>query len=306
VTVLFHSPVDVEPGRRSIALGTFDGVHLGHQRVIRAAVDHAHALDATSLVATFHPRPVSVLHPQRAPEALATLDRRIALIEACGVDEIVVVPFTQGLAALTPERFATTILVGRLGAIEVSVGQNFRFGRGRSGDVNGLRSLGAELGFGVTTAPMVEVDGEPVSSSRIREAVGTGQVEQAGGMLGRPFALEGVVVRGDGRGRELGVPTANLGMDDRYIVPAEGVYAGDAVLDGGRRFRAAISVGTNPTFDGERAVRVEAHLLRFSDDIYDAPISIEFRHFLRGQVAFSSVDELVRQMQEDIAASDRS
>jgi riboflavin kinase / FMN adenylyltransferase len=303
VTVLYHSPVDVEPGRRSVALGTFDGVHLGHQRVIRAAVEHAHALGATSLVATFHPRPVSVLRPDRAPEALATLDRRIAIIESCGVDEIVVVPFTQGLASLTPERFASTILAGRLGAVEVSVGQNFRFGRGRAGDVNGLRALGSELGFGVTAAPMVEVGGEPVSSSRIREAVRAGEVEVAAAMLGRPFALEGVVVRGDGRGRELGVPTANLGMDDRYIVPAEGVYAGDAML-GERRFRAAISIGTNPTFDGERDVRIEAHLLRFSEDIYDAPISIEFRRFLRGQVAFASIDELIRQMREDIAASD--
>jgi riboflavin kinase/FMN adenylyltransferase len=304
MTILYNSPVDVEPGRRSVALGTFDGVHLGHQRVIRAAVEHAHALDATSLVATFHPRPVSVLFPQRAPEALATLDRRIATIESCGVDEVVVVPFTQGLAGLTPERFAFDILVGRLGAIEVSVGQNFRFGRGRAGDVNGLRALGEELGFGVTAAPLATVAGEPVSSSRIREAVRAGDVIAAAEMLGRPFALEGVVVRGDGRGRELGVPTANLGMDDRYIVPAEGVYAGDAVVGDGRRYRAAISVGTNPTFDGARDVRVEAHLLRFDDDIYEDPISIEFRRFLRGQVVFASIDELVRQMREDIAACD--
>jgi riboflavin kinase/FMN adenylyltransferase len=294
----------LEPEPRAVALGTFDGVHLGHQRVVRTAIEHARLLGARSAVATFHPRPVSVIVPDRAPESLGTLDRRLSLLSAAGPDDVVVVRFTPALAELSPERFADEVLVGRFGAVEILVGQNFRFGKGRRGDVNMLRALGEIRGFGVTVTPLHEIDGAPVSSSRIRDLIRRGDVEGATRLLGRPPSMEGVVIRGDGRGRELGVPTANLGLEHGFVQPAEGVYAGDVVLGDGRRFRAAISVGTNPTFDGVREIRVESHILRFDEDIYGVELRVEFRRFLRGQWRFESIDELIHQMREDIAACD--
>ncbi len=290
--------------RRAVALGTFDGVHLGHRRVVEIAVEHARHLDARAAVATFHPRPISVLVPERAPDSLITLARRLELLAAAGAEDVLVIEFTPALAALSPEEFTDRVLVAELGAVEVIVGRNFRFGRGRSGDVNALRTLGDQRGFGVTVAPLYEVDGSRVSSSRIRELVRLGDVEGAGRLLGRPPSVEGQVGTGDGRGRELGVPTANLELEPGLVRPAEGVYAGDAVLADGRSFRAAISIGSNPTFIGVDEVRVEAHLLAFDEDLYGAPLRVEFRRYLRGQRRFATVDELVRQMREDIVAAD--
>jgi riboflavin kinase/FMN adenylyltransferase len=290
--------------KRSVALGTFDGVHLGHRRVIQTAIDRAAALGVRSAVATFDPRPVSVIVPERAPDSLTSLPRRLELLREAGVDDVLVINFTLELAARTPAEFADEILVGQLGAVEVVVGQNFRFGHRRAGDVDMLRELGEERGFGVTVAPLFEFDGEPVSSSRIRELIRLKYVEDAARILGRSPELEGEVVRGDGRGRELGVPTANLGLSGRYVQPAEGVYAGDVVLADGRSFRSAISVGTNPTFDGEREVRIEAHLLHFDEDLYGQHVRLEFRRFLRGQVRYDNLDDLIVQMRADIAAAD--
>ena len=299
---IYDDVLDATPEPRTVALGTFDGVHLGHQRILQTAVAHARRLGARSAVAAFHPRPVSVLVPDRAPESLGSLRSRLALLAASAVDDVLVVRFTHELAAMTPERFADEILVGHLGAVDVLVGQNFRFGRHRAGDVNSLRALGETRGFSVTVTPLVEVAGAPVSSTRIRELLQRGDVDGARILLGRPPSLDGVVIRGDGRGRELGVPTANLGMERGFVQPAEGVYAGDVVLPGDRRVRAAISVGTNPTFAGVRDVRVESHLLDFDEDIYGQPMHVEFRRFLRGQRTFSSIDELIAQMRDDIAA----
>jgi riboflavin kinase/FMN adenylyltransferase len=290
--------------KRSVALGTFDGVHLGHLRVIQTAIERAEELGVRSAVATFDPRPVSVIVPERAPDSLTSLPRRLELLRKAGVDDVLVINFTLELAARTPEQFADEVLVGQLGAAEVVVGQNFRFGHHRAGDVDVLRALGEERSFGVTVAPLFEFDGEPVSSSRIRELIRLKSVEDAARILGRPPELEGEVVRGDGRGRELGVPTANLGLTRGYVQPAEGVYAGDVVLSDGRTFRSAISVGTNPTFDGEREVRVEAHLLHFDEDLYGDHVRVEFRRFLRGQVRFDNLDDLIVQMRNDIAAAD--
>ncbi len=290
--------------RRSVALGTFDGVHLGHRRVIQTAIDRAAALGVRSAVATFDPRPVSVIVPERAPDSLTSLPRRLELLREAGVDDVLVINFTLDLAARTPAEFADEVLVAQLAAAEIVVGRNFRFGHRRAGDVDVLRALGEERGFGVTVAELYEFDGEPVSSSRIRELIRLQYVEDAARILGRSPELEGEVVRGDGRGRDLGVPTANLGLSGRYVQPAEGVYAGDVVLADGRSFRSAISVGTNPTFDGEREVRVEAHLLHFDEDLYGQHVRVEFRRFLRGQLRFDTLDDLVVQMRADIAAAD--
>lgn len=290
--------------RRSVALGTFDGVHLGHRRVIQTAIERARSLGVRSAVATFDPRPVSVIVPERAPDSLTSIERRLELLRETGVDDVLVIKFTPQLASRTPEQFADEVLVEQLGAAEIVVGQNFRFGHRRAGDVEVLRELGEKRGFGVTIAPLFELDGAPVSSSRIRELIRLKQVADAGRLLGRPPALEGEVVRGDGRGRELGVPTANVDMTTGFVQPAEGVYAGDVVLVDGRTFRAAISVGTNPTFDGEREVRVEAHLLHFDEDLYGAKLRVDFRRYLRDQRRFDNLDDLIVQMREDIAAAD--
>ena len=299
---LYQSAEDVPREPRVVALGTFDGVHLGHQALVDVARERAAERGARSAAASFHPRPMSVLVPDRAPEILASLARRVELLSETGVDDVIVMRFTRALAERTALQFVDDVLVGRFGAVGVVVGANFRFGHGRAGDPALLAELGRDRGFDVAVAPLVEVDGETVSSSRIRAHVQRGEVEVAGRLLGHAPGLEGAVVRGDGRGRELGVPTANVGLPHGHVVPAEGVYAGHVILPPGvRRERAAISVGTNPTFAGVRAVRVEAHILDFDEDIYGSPIRVEFLRYLRGQMAFSSVDELIVQMQKDIA-----
>ena len=292
---------ELEPGgRRAVALGTFDGVHMGHRALIAEVVERAHALSATSSVATFDPMPLEVLRPEAAPPRLSTLDQRAALIAEQAPDELLVVRFDAALAALDPAAFVESVLVRAMGVAWAVVGENFRFGRGAVGDAATLAELGRTHGFGVSAVPLQRVDGERVSSSWIRELVSQGEVQHAARLLGRDPWLEGAVERGDARGRELGVPTANLAVDRASVRPARGVYAGIAVLEDGRRRSAAISVGWNPTFGEGRPITVEAHLLDFAGDLYDQQLRLEFRQFLRHELRFDSVDELIAQMQLDI------
>jgi riboflavin kinase/FMN adenylyltransferase len=288
-------------GRRAIALGTFDGVHLGHRALIAEVVARAQELSATASVATFDPMPLEVLRPGSAPPRLSTLDQRAALIAEQAPDELLVVRFDHALASLDPAAFVESVLVRTLGIAWAVVGENFRFGHGAVGDAGVLAELGRTHGFGVSAVPLQTVDGERVSSSWIRELVSQGEVQHAARLLGRDPWLEGIVERGDARGRELGVPTANLAVDPSSVRPARGVYAGIAVLEDGRRIPAAISVGWNPTFGEGRPITVEAHLLDFAEDLYDRPLRLEFRRFLRHELRFDSVDELIAQMQQDIA-----
>jgi riboflavin kinase / FMN adenylyltransferase len=292
---------ELEPGSsRAVALGTFDGVHVGHRALIAEVVERARELGVRSSVATFDPMPLEVLRPGAAPPRLSTLEQRAALIAEQAPDELLVVRFDQALAQLEPEHFVEQTLVHKMGAIWVVVGENFRFGHGAVGDASVLVALGERLGFGVSAVPLQRVDGERVSSSWIRELVSQGEVDHAARLLGRDPWLEGLVERGDARGRELGVPTANLAIDAASVRPARGVYAGIAVLADGRRVPAAISVGWNPTFGEGRPITVEAHLLDFSEDLYDQHLRLEFRRFLRHELRFDSVDELIAQMQLDI------
>jgi riboflavin kinase / FMN adenylyltransferase len=293
---------ELEPGsRRAVALGTFDGVHVGHRALIAEVVERARELGVRSSVATFDPMPLEVLRPGAAPPRLSTLEQRAALIAEQAPDELLVVRFDQALAQLEPEQFVEQTLVRAMGAVWVVVGENFRFGHGAVGDAQVLATLGERFGFGVSAVPLQRVDGERVSSSWIRELVSQGEVDHAARLLGRDPWLEGLVERGDARGRELGVPTANLAIDAASVRPARGVYAGIAVLAGsGRRVPAAISVGWNPTFGEGRPITVEAHLLDFSDDLYDQQLRLEFRRFLRHELRFDSIDELIAQMQLDI------
>jgi riboflavin kinase/FMN adenylyltransferase len=287
---------------RVIALGTFDGVHLGHKRLIHEALERAQELGATSTVATFEPMPSEILRPGQVPRRLSGIDRRAELIAAEGVDELLVIAFTHELSLLSPEAFAEQVLVARAGAVHVVVGENYRFGHAAGGDAETLVALGQKLGFGVTSVSLVTADGERVSSSWIRELVRQGEVMHATRLLGRPPWLDGTVVRGFARGRALGVPTANLRWTPGRVVPAPGIYAGFGVLGPGEgeRYPAAISVGGNPTFGDVDGTVVEAYLIGFDGDAYDRPLRVEFTRFLRHELAFETVEELVEQMWRDI------
>ena len=276
---------DVEPGSgpRNVAIGTFDGVHLGHREVIRGA----------DTVLTFDPHPLAVIHPEATPKLISTFPVKRDLIASLGVAETVVIPFDRGFSEQTAEEFVQDVLIRRLGAQRVSVGENFRFGKGAKGTAEFLDS---HDDFETRVVPLVEVEGETVSSSHIRGLIAAGDVAAAGRFLGEPFLFEGEVVTGDRRGRELGVPTANLVPDDAYVAPGHGVYA--AVADGQP---AAVNVGVRPTFESGRGLLVEAHLIGFDGDLYGKQLRIAFLERMRGEKRFDSVEALVEQMQEDIA-----
>ena len=273
---------EAEPRPRRIAVGEFDGVHLGHREVIRGS----------DTVLTFEPHPLAVIRPEAAPRLLTSLAVKADLIESIGVDELVVIPFDREFAARDAQAFIDEILVGRLGAERVSVGENFRFGHRAGGDVELLR---AQDKFETRVAPLVEHEGEIVSSSHIRGLVLAGDVEHAMGFLGAPFQLRGPVIEGDRRGRELGYPTANLVPDDGLVCPGHGVYA---CLADGRP--AAVNVGVRPTFNTGRGVLIEAYILDWEGDLYGQQIKLEFLRRLRGERRFDSVEALVEQMAQDV------
>ncbi len=274
-----RDPAGLAEATRAAAVGTFDGVHRGHLRVI----DAARRAGLRTSVVTFDPHPRAVLGTR--VELLATLERRLELLSDAGVEDVLVLTFDEALASLSAEEFAEQMLRG-IGAETVAAGETFRFGRGREGDLDLL----AQLGFDVRRVPLVE----HISSSRVRELVHAGEIEAAATLLGRPPEVEGIVIRGDGRGRELGFPTANLDIPEGLLVPPDGVYAGWA-----NDHRAAISVGTNPHFDGVER-RVEAHLLDFDGDLYGDRLVVEIWSPIREQRRFHSLDELVAAIDDDV------
>jgi riboflavin kinase/FMN adenylyltransferase len=291
---------------RSVAIGTFDGVHRGHRAIIGAAVARARELGCESLVLTFDPHPAAVVRPDRAPERLCSLESELELMADTGVDAVLVVPFTRELASTEAATFVDEILAGRAGARHVEVGENFRFGHRAAGDADLLAARGVALGFTVHAHPLVVYDGQVVSSSRIRTLVMEGDMEGAVRLLGGPLPFDGVVEAGRGRGRGLGIPTANLPVPEGRVTPATGVYVADAHLPaGGGRARAAVSVGTNPTF--ERAVDaqvvVEAFLLDFDGDLYGGRLRLDLWRRLRPEIAYPSATELMEQVDRDIAAT---
>lgn len=284
-----------------MAIGTFDGLHVGHRALIAEARAHARRAGSVSSVITWDRHPNAVLRPDKVPPLLSSPARKVELIAALDVDLLVVLAFDEDLARWPPERFVDVVLVRGLGASTVCVGSGWRFGHKAAGDVALLRSLGAKLGFEVKDAPLVEVRGRPVSSSRARAAVAQGHLPLASELLGRPFDLPGVVVHGNHRGKSLGYPTANLAVDPALVQPPRGVYAGESVV-GGRRHKAAINVGVNPTFGGSEASppTVEVYLLDFDGDLYGATLSIEFHRRLRDERRFDRVEDLVAQMARDV------
>lgn len=278
---------DVEPRPRRVAIGTFDGVHLGHREVIAGA----------ETVVTFDPHPQSVVAPGSQPKLLTTLDRKAELIETLGVEELVVIPFDGDFAARSAEDFVEHVLVERVQATHVSVGENFRFGHKAQGDCALLR---ANPSFETRVVPLLEVDGEVVSSSHIRGLVSGGAVHYADALLGAPFAVDGEVQHGDKRGRTLGYPTANLVPRPGYVVPGHGVYACRVALEDGSIVPAATNVGVRPQFVTGRGELIEAFLIDWSGDLYGSRIRIEFLRRLRGERRFESVDALVEQMGRDV------
>lgn len=298
-----HQGIDeVPPGRRSVALGTFDGVHLGHQAVIAAAHAAGERLGASTLAATFHPRPAVVIRPGTPPAALCGITERIRMLYRAGADEVVIMRFTPELAALSAQAFVEQVLVERFGAVAVTVGEDFRFGHDRLGDPDAMRAICEPLGVEIQAVGLVGEDGEKISSSRIRGLISEGEMEEATRLLGRPPSLDGVVGHGDKRGRELGFPTANLEVVPGQQLPAEGVYAGWATLmPGEARYAAAISVGRNPHFGDVDDLRIEAHLLDFDGgDIYDRPLRLDFLAKVRGQGVYDSLEALIAQITADI------
>ena len=293
----------LDPGRSVVTIGNFDGVHRGHQVLLRRTVALAGTHDARAVAVTFDPHPATVLRPEAAPPLLQPLTERVGRLVEAGVDVVVVLPFTRELAAMTPAGFVGEILAGPLAAVRVVVGTNFRFGAKAAGDVVTLLELGEVHGFSPEAVTLLEVDGRRISSSAIRDHLQAGEVDWARSALGRPYQLPGEVVRGDGRGRTIGFPTANLRPDEALVVPGAGVYAGHAEVDGAW-LPAVTNVGVRPTFDG-RAVTVEVHLLDAEEDLYGRQLSFRFEHRLRGEQRFDGPDELVAQIAEDVRAARR-
>lgn len=287
-----------------VTIGTFDGVHLGHRALIARAVSTARALNVPACAVTWDRHPLATLRPEAAPPLLTSPERRLELLEDTGLDAVAVLPFDSDFASWPPEKFVLDVLVKGLAARSVVVGDGWRFGRRAAGDVALLERLGRDLGFDAAGIDLRAADGEAVSSSRIRAAVAGGDVETAASLLGRPFDLDGEVIRGEARGKELGFPTANMAPDPSLVRPSRGVYACRARVEGSW-FKAAVNVGVNPTFGEGAPLRVEAYLLDFSGDLYGSVVRIEFLERLRDERRFDSVDALVQQMGRDVAATRR-
>jgi riboflavin kinase/FMN adenylyltransferase len=286
-------------GRSVVTVGVFDGVHRGHQTLINRTVERARARGLASVLITFDPHPAELIRPGSHPARLTSLRRRADLVAELGVDAFCVLPFTPELQRMEAAAFAHEVLVDRLHAAEVVVGRNFTFGHRAAGDVAMLTRLGQRFGFGVEGLDLMSDDGVTFSSTYIRACIDAGDVAAAAVALGRPHRIEGVVVHGDHRGRELGFPTANIATAAFTALPADGVYAGHFVL-GERRLPSAISVGTNPTFSG-RERTVEVFVLDTREDFYGFDVGVDVEHWLRGQERFDGVDALLEQMGKDIA-----
>ena len=285
--------------RSVVTVGNFDGVHRGHQQVVAGVVARSRLAGAASVVTTFDPHPMTVIHPDSAPLRLTDLPRRLDLLDYLGVEATLVLPFTKELSLWEPEQFVTRVLVEGLHAAEVHVGENFRYGHRASGNLATLRDAGAVHGFDVVAVPLAG-DTTRWSSTYVRQCLAEGDVDAAAGALGRPHRVEGPVVEGDKRGRELGYPTANLALGEDVAIPADGVYAGWLVRADGDRLPAAISIGTNPTFGGTTR-RVEAYALGRDDlELYGERVGVEFARRLRETVTFDGVEPLLAQMARDV------
>ena len=279
---------EVIPGPRRVAVGTFDGVHAGHRAVIGDA----------DTVLTFDPHPLEILAPDRAPGLLTATERKAELVAGLGVQEMVVIPFDRSFSAQTGQEFIDAVLIERLGATEVRVGENFRFGKEAGGDA---ALLSSQPSFETIVVELLERDGRVVSSSWIRELVCEGQIDAANALMESSFELSGTVAQGEKRGTGLGYPTANLEPDPRRCLPAYGVYSALAVLEDGSEVPSAVSIGVRPTFDSELGELIEAHLIDFDGDLYGTELKLRFRDRLRPELEFDDAQALIAQMEKDVA-----
>jgi len=291
---------DIERDDQSVVtVGTFDGVHRGHKVIVDHLLARADERGGASTLVSFDPHPRSVVREQAVP-LLTTVEERAAILEGLGLDRFVVIPFSEDFAGKAPEAYVEDILVERIGLQEITVGYDHRFGRKRAGDVELLRTCGEHFGFAVDVIPPQKVDQDVVSSRRIRSLLAEeGNVDRAADLLGRPYELSGTVARGEGRGRQIGFPTANIALDDpRKLVPKRGVYATVATLPDGTKHGSMMNIGRRPTFD-EMEVTVEVHLFDFEGDLYGERLSVQFLQRLRDEQKFDSADALAMQLSED-------
>ncbi|MFQ3581411.1 MAG: bifunctional riboflavin kinase/FAD synthetase [Chloracidobacterium sp.] len=286
-----------------LTMGVFDGLHLGHQTIIRRVVERAAALECASTVVTFDPHPRAVLYPDAAPPLLQTLGQRLEALKILGVRQTLVLHFDQDLAALTAAEFAERLLFKALGAREIHLGENFVFGRGRQGNIATLRCLGVDYGCAAYEVESVVLRGRRVSSTRLREAIQSGQINLARRMLSRPYGVEGEVVAGRRLGRTLDFPTANIAVINR-VLPADGVYVTATLIRGVWR-RSVTNIGVRPTVSGDRMRVVETHILDFSGELYGTSLRTRFLHRLRPEQKFASLDDLRAQIGRDVARARR-
>ncbi|MFZ2196921.1 MAG: bifunctional riboflavin kinase/FAD synthetase [Thermodesulfovibrionales bacterium] len=291
------SKIDKKFNGSIITLGNFDGLHLGHQELIRKIILRAEETGGLSMVVTFRPHPLKILAPEKCPPLISIYEEKIELLEKLGIDVLVKIPFTLDFSAMEPRDFVKNILVDLLGAKEIFVGYNYRFGKGRKGNILMLRDLGSELGFIVREVEQVSLNGEVISSTRIRQLLINGEVEHAARLLGRPYALCGIVVKGDGRGRGLGFPTANI-VSRHSIIPSNGVYAVRLFVRD-KYYNGIVNIGMRPTFDA-KSMAIEVHIFDFDEDIYGEELTLYFAGKIREERKFSSAEALINQINSDI------
>ncbi len=298
---VIHHLQDIDRDQASVvSVGVFDGIHLAHQLIVREMVRHASMRKGRSVIVTFEPHPQEILGERADPvKLLTTLDERIALFEMSKVDVLMVLQFTRELAAQTPQEFVKNFIVDRVGVSEIVVGHDHGFGKDREGDIDSLRELGKKFGFDVTLVPPYSLNGTVVSSTKVRRALMGGNVELAGELLGRSYAISGIVVRGDGRGKQLGFPTANIKpISEKKLVPKNGVYLVSASV-GGKTYYGMANIGFRPTFHTAQQLTVEVNLFDFSQEIYGQTVEIMFLRRIRDEREFNSEADLIHQLGED-------
>lgn len=297
---IFHGTENANIQKPTVlTLGVFDGLHLGHQKIMQTVVERAKAVNAVPTAITFDPHPRAVLHPESAPPLLQTLDQRLANFEVLGLGQAIVIAFDRNFASQPAEAFLSDIVHDRLHAKEVYLGKGFAFGKGRGGNIDLLRKMGGELGFYADEVPEVRLRGHRISSSRIREHLAAGRVNLARRMLGRPYGVEGVIMRGNRRGHTIGFPTANLKPRNR-VIPRFGVYATASLVEGSWR-RSITNIGVRPTFEQDAEPSIESYLFDFDGDLYGNVLRVRFLHRIRDERKFNGIDELKAQIKKDSA-----
>jgi riboflavin kinase/FMN adenylyltransferase len=295
---IFHGTENASILRPTVlTLGVFDGLHLGHQRIMQTVVERAKATGAVATAITFDPHPRSVLHPESAPPLLQTLDQRLANFDVLGIEQAIVIPFDREFASQPAEQFLEAIIHDRLHAKEVYLGKGFAFGKGRGGNIDLLREMSSKLGFFADDVDEVQIRGHRISSSRIRALLAEGRVNLARRMLGRPYGVEGVIIRGNRRGHTIGFPTANLKPQNR-VIPKYGVYATATLIDGTWR-KSITNIGVRPTFEDTSEPSIETYIFDFDGDVYGDVLRVRFLHRIRDERKFSGIDELKLQIERD-------